>query len=123
MLFLSSVLFFVIMPANDWTNERNAMHDDKVIAIEALGGPLHMMLRSVLRMVPARDQDDVALQRLLAFRLRIDGEGATREFLMRKIRDMIQCRYNGRLYDFLRIAQPSHGDGASPRHTDPPERA
>ena len=34
--------------------------------------------------------------------LRIDGEGATSEYLMRKIRNMIQCAFHGRLYDFLK---------------------
>jgi hypothetical protein len=86
-------------------NESDAM--SKVIIIEELNGTISMMLRNVLRMVPERDQNDVALQRLLAFRLRIDGEGATREYLMRHIREMIQCRYQGRLYDFLKDDHPS----------------
>ncbi|MBI5551895.1 MAG: hypothetical protein HY911_10335 [Desulfobacterales bacterium] len=100
------------------------MDKDKVISIESLGGPLYSMLRNVMRMVPERDQADVALQRLLAFRLRIDGEGTTREYLMRKIRDMIQCRYTGRLYDFLKNDQLS-GACAPPPPTssDPPESA
>ena len=73
----------------------------KIIAIESLRGPLQGVLRNVMRMVPERDRKDINLQRLLAFRLRIDGEGATREFLMRNIRDMVQSTHQGRLYDFL----------------------
>ncbi|RJQ76708.1 MAG: hypothetical protein C4519_14470 [Desulfobacteraceae bacterium] len=98
------------------------MSKDKVISIEELGGPLSMMLRNILLMVPERDQNDVALQRLLAFRLRIDGENATRAYLMRNIRDMIQCRYNGRLYDFLKNDHGSVTCG-KPSDNDPPESA
>lgn len=99
------------------------MPDEKIISIESLNGPIYMMLQNVMRMVPERDQKDVALQRLLAFRLRIDGESATREYLMRKIRDMIQCRYNGRLYEFLKDDHLSSGCAPSPNPTDPPESA
>ncbi len=99
------------------------MSEEKVISIESLGGPLYMMLQSVMRMVPGKDQKDVALQRLLAFRLRIDGEGATREYLMRKVRDMIQCRYSGRLYDFLKDDHLSSSCAPPQNLTDPPETA
>jgi hypothetical protein len=98
------------------------MSKNKVISIEERGGKLHMMLRNVLRMVPERDQTDVALQRLLAFRLRIDGENTTREYLMRNIRDMIQCRYHGRLYEFLRNNHKTVVRGKS-QDNDPPESA
>jgi hypothetical protein len=97
------------------------MSNRKIIAIETLGGPLHIMLRNILRMVPSKDQNDVALQRMLAFRLRIDGESATREYLMRKIRDMIQCRYNGRLYDFLSSEIRSPGNRKPARKSGPVE--
>ncbi len=100
------------------------MTKDKVVSIESLGGPQYMLLRNVLRMVPERDQKDVALQRLLAFRLRIDGESTTREYLMRKIRDMIQCRYSGRLYDFLKDDHESRTCGTpDDNEPDPPEPA
>ncbi len=72
-----------------------------VIAIESIRGPFQGILREVLRMVPERDKKDPDLQRLLAFRLRTDGEGATREFLMRGLRDMAQSAHGGRLYDFM----------------------
>jgi hypothetical protein len=77
------------------------MTDDKIFLIESDKGPYQMVLRNVMRMVPDRDKNDVALQRLIAFRLRIDGESTTREYLMRKIRDMIQSSYSGSLYEFL----------------------
>jgi hypothetical protein len=93
----------------------------KVIIIEELSGPVSTMLRNLLRRVPDRDRNDRALQRLLAFRLRIDGEGPTREYLMRNIREMIQCRYNGRLYDFLKDDHPTIA--CRKPAGDPPESA
>lgn len=83
--------------------ERGSIMDDKkVVSIENMGGFNEELLKNIMRMVPEKDRHDMALQRLLSFRLRIDGEGNTREYVMRKIRDMIQCRYNGRLYDYLK---------------------
>ena len=78
------------------------MEDDKIISIESVAGPYQLMYKRIWRMVPDRDKDDLELKRLLAFRVRVDGEAATSEYLMRKIRDMIQCAYKGRLYDFLK---------------------
>jgi hypothetical protein len=78
-----------------------------IIHIESIDGSHQEVLRNVMRMVPDRDKEDIDLQRLLAFRLRIDGESATREFLMRKIRDMIQSTHKGRLYDFLNSNRPA----------------
>ena len=46
--------------------------------------------------------NDKNLQRLLAFRLRIDGEAALSEYLIRKIREIIRCAYSGSLYDFIK---------------------
>ncbi len=96
---------------------------DKLILIESEGGPYQMVLQRILRMVPEQDKNDVELQRLLAFRLRVDGEGVTSEYLMRKIRDMIQCQYSGRLYEFLKddaIVRTCHSVEITP---DPPELA
>lgn len=99
------------------------MSDKKIVSIEELGGVHDTILKNVMRMVPEKDKDDVALQRLLAFRLRIDGEGDTREYLMRKIRDMIQCRYSGRLYDFLKNDTLSRACDLPASDTDPSEPA
>ncbi|MDA8140241.1 MAG: hypothetical protein M0036_16460 [Desulfobacteraceae bacterium] len=99
------------------------MSEKKIVAIETLGGPLDSLLQSMLRMVPEKDKSDLALQRLLAFRLRTDGEGDTRDYLMRKIRDMIQCRYNGRLYDFLKNDSHSRACDQPSTTPEPPETA
>lgn len=93
------------------------MTDDKIFFIESENGPYQMVLRNVMRMVPDRDKNDVALKRLLAFRLRIDGESTTREYLMRKIRDMIQSSFNGSLYEFLKKEENS--SSSSPDVTPP----
>ena len=96
---------------------------DKVISLESIGGPYRDVLERILRMVPDRDKHDIELQRLLAFRLRIDGEGTTSEYLMRKIRDMIQCAYQGRLYEFLKDDEVESDCRADEPSTDPPEIA
>ena len=75
---------------------------DKLITIEEQDGPFQNVFQRIMRMVPDRDKKDKNLQRLLAFRLKIDGEAALSEFLIRKIRDTIKCAYTGSLYDFLK---------------------
>lgn len=96
---------------------------DNIISIELDDGPFKTVLSRVLRMVPDRDKQDVDLQRLLAFRLRSDGEGATREYLMYKIRDMIQCAYSGRLYDFLKNDKAASACLPNDSYPDPPDIA
>ena len=99
------------------------MEDDKIISIESVEGPYQLMYKRIWRMVPDRDKDDLELKRLLAFRVRVDGEAATSEYLMRKIRDMIQCAYKGRLYDFLKSDAIEAGCLPTAPSTDPPEIA
>ena len=97
--------------------------DEKIISIELAEGPYQLVLKRIWRMVPDRDKDDLALKRLLAFRVRVDGEAVTSEYLMRKIRDMIQCAYKGRLFDFLKDDSVANGCSPSTSFTDPPEIA
>ena len=73
-----------------------------IIHIEEKEGPLLDILKRVMRMVPEKDKNDVNLQRLIAFRLRVDGEVAIRDYLLEKIREVIQCAYTGSLYDYLK---------------------
>ena len=75
---------------------------NKLVTIEDLDGPYQPIFQRIMRMVPDRDKNDKNLQRLLAFRLRIDGEAALNEYLIRKIRETIKCAYTGKLYDFLK---------------------
>jgi hypothetical protein len=75
---------------------------DKLITLEEQSGPFQAVFQRIMRMVPDRDKNDKNLQRLLAFRLKIDGEAVLNEFLIRKIRETIKCAYTGSLYDFLK---------------------
>ena len=75
---------------------------DKVISIDENGGPFQKVFQRVMRMVPDRDKDDKKLQRLIAFRLRIDGEAAISEYLLKKIKEAIKCSYSGSMYDYLK---------------------
>jgi hypothetical protein len=75
---------------------------DKVISIEEQDGPFQTVFQRVMRMVPDRDKQDKKLQRLIAFRLRIDGEAAISEYLIKKIKEAITCSYKGSLYDYLK---------------------
>ena len=75
---------------------------EKVIRIETNDRPLGVSLERVMRMVPERDKQDPNLKRLLAFRLRVDGEDRLREFLMKRIRAAIACAYTGSFFEFIR---------------------
>ena len=67
---------------------------DKIISIEQQDGPFQIVFQRVMRMVPDRDKQDKNLQRLIAFRLRIDGEAAISEYLIKKIKEAIKCSYS-----------------------------
>ena len=75
---------------------------DKIISIEEQTGAFQTAFQRVMRMVPDRDKQDKKLQRLIAFRLKIDGEAAISEYLIKKIREAIKCSFHGSLYDFLK---------------------
>jgi hypothetical protein len=75
---------------------------EKLITIENRKDPYWYMFQRILRMVPDRDRSDARLQRLLAFRLRRDGEAATHEYLIEKVRSLIQCRWQGSMYEFVK---------------------
>ena len=97
-----------------------------IINIENQEGPFLEMLQRVMRMVPEKDKGDKNLQRLIAFRLRLDGEVSTREYLLEKIREVIQCAYTGTLYNYLKDdleeRQCRSGQDNDPS-SDPPEVA
>ena len=88
---------------------------DKIISIEEHEGPFQMVFQRVMRMVPDRDKHDKKLQRLLAFRLKIDGEAAISEYLIKKIKTAIKCSYSGSMYDYLKddmVAKECEGPDA-----------
>ena len=86
---------------------------DKIISIEEQDGPFQMTFQRVMRMVPDKDKEDKKLQRLIAFRLKIDGEATISEYLIKKIKEAIKCSYRGSLYDYLKddlLARTCVGD-------------
>jgi hypothetical protein len=96
---------------------------DKLITLEDQEGPFQMVFKRVMRMVPERDKEDKKLQRLIAFRLRIDGEAATTEYLIRKIQKAIKCAHTSSFYDFLKDDFPQTNCNASNQNSDPPGAA
>ena len=95
----------------------------KLIAIEELDGPLQQLLQRVMRRVPEKDKSDLKLKRLVAFRLRIDGENSTTEYLTRKAREAAKCAYSGSFYDFIRNDAKIRECAGSGDEPEPPEVA
>jgi len=99
---------------------------DKLISLEEQDGPFQDVFQRIMRMVPDRDKKDKNLQRLLAFRLKIDGEAVLNEFLIRKIRETIKCAYTGSLYEFLKddlIEKECRPDAQEAEDDEPPGAA
>jgi hypothetical protein len=99
---------------------------DKLIILEEQSGPFQAVFQRIMRMVPDRDKNDKNLQRLLAFRLKIDGEAVLNEFLIRKIRETIKCAYTGSLYKFLKddlIEKECRPDAEEAEDDEPPGAA
>ena len=89
---------------------------DKIIAIEQQEGAFQIAFKRIMRMVPERDKQDKKLQRLIAFRLRIDGEAKLSEYLLKEIKTAIRCSYSGSMYDYLKddlIAKECEGPDAN----------
>ena len=94
---------------------------DKIFSIEETEGPFQTTIQRVMRMIP--DRDDKKLQRLIAFRLKLDGEAAISEYLIKKIRDAIKCAYTGSLYDFLKDDLQQKECGETDVDPEPPGAA
>ena len=95
---------------------------DKIIAIEQQDGPFQNAFQRIMRMVPDRDKHDKKLQRLIAFRLKIDGEAALSEYLIEKIKMAIKCSYSGSMYDYLKDDM-AEKECESPDAAEPPPGA
>ena len=98
----------------------------QIIAIEDLEGPFQEALQRIMRIIPEKDKNDKLLQRLIAFRLKLDGEAATRDHLINKIEEIIQCNYTGSLYTFLKDdlkEKECLSDKPDPKIPDPPDVA
>lgn len=92
---------------------------NKVITIENREAHFQSTIDRVMRMVPDKDKSDRDLRRLLAFRLKVDGEAATSEYIIQKIREVIQCRFTGRFYDFIKNDQIEKECKAEKEETEP----
>ncbi len=98
----------------------------KVISIEERDGPFQLVFQRIMRMVPDRDRQDKNLQRLIAFRLKNDGEAATTGYLIRKIRELVRCAYRGNFYEFIKNDKKEKecgGQSLPPEPPTPPEAA
>ena len=74
----------------------------KIIILEDRQDHIKGKLRRIMRLIPDREKRDHKLQHLLAFRLKKDGEAATRKYLIRNIKEIIQCSYSGSFYNFIK---------------------
>ena len=98
----------------------------QIISLEKRDGALQNELQRILKIIPEKDKNDINLQRLLAFRLKLDGEAKTRDYLTKKIEEAIQCNYTGSLYIFLKDdlkEKECRADESSPETPDPPDVA
>ena len=94
-----------------------------IINIEDRDDDLHDTLERVLLLVPEKDKQDLNLQRIIAFRLKLDGESETRAYLVKKIEEIIQCAYTGSLYEFLKDDIQEKNCIAKQENPDPPDVA
>jgi hypothetical protein len=73
----------------------------KVIFPENMFGEGSRSFQRLMELVPAKDRADIKLKRFLVFRMKIDGEEATRTFLLNGIEHARESAFNGTLYDYL----------------------
>jgi len=93
---------------------------EKIFNIENQQGPFQTNFQRMMRLVPEKDKSDKKLQRLIAFRLKIDGETAAGEYLIQKLRQVIQCGYTGSFYEFIKDDLEKNECGFGYNHSDPP---
>jgi len=73
----------------------------KVIFPEDMMGEENQAFKRLMALVPDEDKTDLKLKRFLVFRMRIDGEEATRAYLLGGIEHARESAFNGALYDYL----------------------
>jgi len=73
----------------------------KVIFPEEVFGEGCRSFQRLMELVPAKDRTDIKLKRFLVFRMKIDGEEATRAFLLNGIEHARDADFNGTLYEYL----------------------
>ncbi|MGD9210508.1 MAG: hypothetical protein PVI90_07010 [Desulfobacteraceae bacterium] len=75
---------------------------DNIISIENHFSEQATDLKKLLKLVSPSQRNDTELQRLILFRLKLDGFDRTRAYLVDKTRAADKCGFNGRLYDYLK---------------------
>ncbi len=85
--------------------------DNKVIEIKSSSDGSNKVVDELLKMLPENQRGDERLKRLIAFRLKLDGEGPTRDYLYRKMKHITACGFTGDLYDFLKDASQEEACG------------
>ena len=78
----------------------------KVLDLETkLKGENKEAFDRLIGLVGLRDQKDEDLRKLVAFRLKLDGETAMRQYLLKKMNSARQCGFYGRFFDFIKDDQ------------------
>jgi len=83
----------------------------KVIFPENVIGEDKDCFLRLMALVPPRERSDAKLKRFLIFRMKIDGEETTREYLLKGIELSRERAFKGSLYEYL-----SDGGGGWPEN-------
>jgi len=100
------------------SGEGNSMPSN-IIFPEGIEGPLHDAFIRLLELISDEHRNDEKLQRLIAFRLKLDGEDLTRAYILKKIEHAEECSYAGNLYDFMKDDRIEMSCGID--ESDPPD--
>lgn len=92
----------------------------KVIFPEDMIGEGSQSFQRLMALVPVEDRGDIRLQRFLVFRMKIDGEEATRAYLEKGIAHARDSAFNGTLYEYL-VQQEAALSGEVTETTPPDE--
>lgn len=92
----------------------------KVIFPENLIGEDLEQLQRLMGILPPKDRSDAKLKRFLVFRLRIDGEETTRNYLLKGLSRYRETAFKGSLYEYLSDGGGGAEDGF--KNTVPDER-
>jgi hypothetical protein len=90
-----------------------------IIFPEGIEGPIHDAFIRLMALIPDEQRTEKKLQRLIAFRLKLDGEDLTRAYILKKIEHAAECQYAGNLYDFLKDDKIEMSCGLN--GSDPPD--
>lgn len=74
----------------------------------------------LMALVPIKERSDIKLKRFLLFRMKIDGEEATRDYLLKGIDHAKKSAFGGSLYEYLKDCGESLSGGA-PKNLLPDE--